>query len=220
MQLTEFDLSTSSDSSVSLPSAFCVSVLFCLTQEKTCSQCALLWGMVRMPSFMLARVRIGFTPPPFFLSLGSFHNKSILSRTQLSIVVHWYSANASNSESCIEPAGISVGNMFTKNTHLQGDIHNLSSLQYLVLQRLLGDEVVAHGNEISVDATKELISSHLTQAIGFPSRDELSRFSFSSDHEVCIHLLVICQLVLNGIHLCLAVLLDSSSKLCRLRCRQ
>ena len=72
MQLTGFDLSTSSDSSVSSSSAFRVSVLFCLTQEKTRSQCALLCGMVRMPSITLARAWNGFTPPPFFLSLSAF----------------------------------------------------------------------------------------------------------------------------------------------------
>ena len=73
--LSEFDLSTSSDSSVSLSSAFRVSVLLCFTQEKTRSQCALLWGMVTMPSIMLARAWNGFTRPPFFLSLGAFHDR-------------------------------------------------------------------------------------------------------------------------------------------------
>ena len=116
MQLTEFVLSTSSDSSVSSPSAFRVSVLFCLTQEKTRSQCALLCGMARMPSNTLTRAWNAFMPPPFFLSLSAFHDRSILSRIQSSIVVHCYSANASNTESCVESAGIRAGKMFTKNT--------------------------------------------------------------------------------------------------------
>ena len=49
-ELTGFDLSTSSDSSVSLPSAFHVSVLLCITQEKTHPECALLWGNLRVSS--------------------------------------------------------------------------------------------------------------------------------------------------------------------------
>ena len=119
---------------------FVVSVLFCLTQEKTRSQCALLCGMVRMPSITLSRVWNGFAPPPFFLSLSAFHDRSILSRTRSSIVVHWYSANAS----------ISVRwtywhqrrehlhkehQIFRFSSRLQGDIRNLSSRQYLVMQR-------------------------------------------------------------------------------------
>ena len=65
--------------------------------------------------------------------------------------------------------------ILASSTHLQEDISNLSSLQYLIWQQYLSVEVIAYGNKICAEFSKEFINSPPDAGHCFP----FQRWTFS-----------------------------------------
>lgn len=83
-------------SKLSFPKQDLCSVLFFLTQEKIISQCALLWGIVNIPSINKDNYLNWTEPSKSFMFPIFDHVKSILSLFHELISVNWYSEKCSS----------------------------------------------------------------------------------------------------------------------------